>query len=369
MSATANTYPQILLSGLQASYDALETKDTNKLYFCTDTGKLYKGSVDFTSAVIKTASKPEHPVVGKLYLLTGTGTVEAYDGTAWNVISYPVDTVIDASSDDVHVATAKAVYDAVQGAISGDGVVNAVASSQTSGNISVTTNGTTSNVPVNGVVTTPSYAAATRTFTFPVVGGESVVVELGKDIFIDPEGNNRYENGNIYLYLNDGVEGHEATELVIPVTSLVTDYFGGDTDSITVDIDGTTHEVTATANIRPDVAGSFTNALKLSTTSGAKGLYVDLSSYYTSSETDSAISAAIADLDATVTQTAGADGLSLSVTEVDGVITGVSGSIAANTYDAHGAAAAVQGDTTTTVEQNEVNIAALATAATTWGTF
>lgn len=48
-------------------------------------------------------------------------------------------------------------------------------------------------------------------------------------------------------------------------------------------------------------------------------------------------------LDATVSQTAGTDGLALSISEVDGVITSISGSIAANTYDAHGAAAAVLG--------------------------
>ena len=71
------------------------------------------------------------------------------------------------------------------------------------------------------------------------------------------------------------------------------------------------------------------------------------------------IDTAIKGLDATVSQTAGADGLALSVTEVDGVITAISGSIAANTYDAHGAAAAVQGSTTKTVAEVE----ALANAA------
>jgi hypothetical protein len=183
--------------------------------------------------------------------------------------------------------------------------------------------------------------------------------------------------------LNDGTASADPTEIVIPVTALVTDYFGDDTDSISVDIDNTTHKVTADAIVRPDVAGTFTNALKLSTTAGAKGLYVDLSAYYTATETDSAIATAIADLDATVSQTAGADGLALSLTEVDGVVTAISGSIAANTYDAYGAAAAVQGATSSTVkdveddaaaaqakaDQNELDIAALAAASTQWGTF
>lgn len=57
---------------------------------------------------------------------------------------------------------------------------------------------------------------------------------------------------------------------------------------------------------------------------------------------DTAINGAIANLDATVTQAAGNDGLALTVVQTDGVITSVSGSIAAGTYDAHGAADAVK---------------------------
>jgi hypothetical protein len=52
----------------------------------------------------------------------------------------------------------------------------------------------------------------------------------------------------------------------------------------------------------------------------------------------------IAALDASESQTAGADGLALSITEVDGVITSISGSIAANTYDAYGDAAQALAD-------------------------
>lgn len=58
-------------------------------------------------------------------------------------------------------------------------------------------------------------------------------------------------------------------------------------------------------------------------------------------------------LDANVSQEAGSDGLALNVVEVDGVITSVSGSIKANTYDAYGSAAAVQGKTSKTVKDVE----------------
>lgn len=61
-------------------------------------------------------------------------------------------------------------------------------------------------------------------------------------------------------------------------------------------------------------------------------------------EAKSATTTAIEGLDATVSQTAGTDGLALSITEADGVITSISGSIAANTYDAYGAAATAKSD-------------------------
>lgn len=63
------------------------------------------------------------------------------------------------------------------------------------------------------------------------------------------------------------------------------------------------------------------------------------------------IQAAIQALDSEKSQAAGADGLALSISQVDGVITGISGSIAAETYDAYGAAKAVQGETTHTVAE------------------
>ena len=68
-------------------------------------------------------------------------------------------------------------------------------------------------------------------------------------------------------------------------------------------------------------------------------------------------------LDANVSQEAGSDGLALNVVEVDGVITSVSGSIKANTYDAYGSAAAVQGETSKTVKDVEDAAAAAKSAA------
>lgn len=73
-----HTYNNILKAGLQSDYDNLGTKDPDSLYFCTDTGKLYKGNVDFTrpdiildytEAQIKALASPEP----KLYRASDTG--------------------------------------------------------------------------------------------------------------------------------------------------------------------------------------------------------------------------------------------------------------------------------------------------------
>ena len=56
-----------------------------------------------------------------------------------------------------------------------------------------------------------------------------------------------------------------------------------------------------------------------------------------------AITNAINGLDSTKSQVAGADGLALEIVQENGIIKSISGSIAADTYDAHGSASAVEG--------------------------
>ena len=51
----STTYTKILYSGTYAQYlDLVESSAINEnyLYFCTDNGKLFKGSVDFTNSFV-----------------------------------------------------------------------------------------------------------------------------------------------------------------------------------------------------------------------------------------------------------------------------------------------------------------------------
>lgn len=289
MAITPKTYPNILKYGLQASYNALATKDTNVLYFCTDTGKIYKGDVDFTNSVLVVTTKPTTPVVGKVYVVGDTGTVEAYDGSAWHVLSYPTVAEITATSTDEQVPSAKAVYTFVTKLVSDlAGSENTVSKienkAETEATIVYTTaDGTTHDLVLAGVVTTPSYDATTRKFTFPVSDGNAVVVDLGKDVFINPNAQNGYnaETQEIWLYLNDGSGETEDTLIKVPAAGLVDIYTGETTATVTVSVSDD-NKISAVVNVKADSEG-FTNALKVDENGG---LYVDLSAYAIADEVE-----------------------------------------------------------------------------------
>lgn len=83
----------------------------------------------------------------------------------------------------------------------------------------------------------------------------------------------------------------------------------------------------------------------------------------TGGSVQTAIDSAINALDANKSQTAGTDGLALNVIQENGVITGISGSIKANTYDAYGAASAVESKLNTYKTSNDAAVKAAQDAA------
>lgn len=284
MAATI-TIANILKAGLQAAYNQLETKDASTLYFCTDTGKMYKGEVDFTESVKVVATKPTTPVVGKVYILQDTNTVEAYDANGWHTITPAVSAQVGLNSTDSTVPTSKAVYDFVTeiaSTITGSDKVVTSLESTTPGKITYkTADEKTHDLTLTGVNTGVQYEAATRKFTFHTAGADDLVVELGKDIFVDPTGDNTYhaDTKEIWLTLNNGTEGTAATVIKIPAAGLVNILTGETSSSVKVTVDNASGKIKAEAAVKADAEG-FTNALKLD----EGGLYVDLSAYTTTTD-------------------------------------------------------------------------------------
>lgn len=377
----ANTYTSILKYGTQAAYVALETKDANVLYF-TDKGKIYKGTQDFTESIVVVATAPAAPVSGKIYYVTETGTLQAWVNSAWQVLSRPEVTTIDATSDDNHLPTAKSVYDFVTGAIadveaSPDTVKSVAAKAGTDATITVTKkDGSTSDVTLGGVVTTPTWDATLRKLTLPVSGKESVEVNIGKDMFLDPAANNHYdvEKRQIVLYLNDGDKGSSKapTELHIPVGDLVDEYTGNETASVNVTV-GADNKISAAVKL----AVNDKNALSIvDDAEGVKGgLFLDLSAYAKNAD----ITGLQGQIDGIKTTADAADALSKENKDKIDVLNGdvnTKGSVAKAIADAaatqlvkdqaqDGRIDAVEAKATAT----DGNLAALATATTAWGSF
>ena len=276
------TIANILKAGLQSAYNQLETKDAGTLYFCTDTGKMYKGDVDFTESVKAVATKPTAPVAGKVYIMKDTSTVEAYDGTTWHTITPAVSAQVGLSSTDDTVPTSKAVYDFVTKiaeSITGSDKVIVSMESTTPGKVSYkTADEKPHEFDLTGVNTGVQYDATTRKFTFHTVGSDDLVVELGKDIFVDPAGDNSYhpDTKEIWLTLNNGLDGTAATVIKIPAAGLVNILTGETSSSVKVTVDNASGKIKAEAAVKANAEG-FTNALKLDD----GGLYVDLSGYTT----------------------------------------------------------------------------------------
>ncbi|MCM1197250.1 MAG: hypothetical protein NC310_09325, partial [Roseburia sp.] len=152
--------------------------------------------------------------------------------------------------------------------------------------------GTKNEVVVPGVVTKPSYDPETRKITLPVAGEEEdVVIELGKDIFIDKNAANGYneETQTIDIYLNDGdgTEDKPSTKVSIPAAALVDVYTGKESATATVAVsDDNKIEVGIKLSKKEG------NALSVDTdTEGGTGLYLSLENYYNKTEIDTKLKA------------------------------------------------------------------------------
>lgn len=363
----ATSYNQIHRFGTQAEYDALvnqEKINNNYLYFTSDTHKLYKGSIDYTDALATTATVGASGVAGKIYFETTTGQVKAYIGNSWEVISYPITTTINASSaSDTSVPSEAAVVNYVETVVGNTGVVTDITQKVNAGTaIAGTLVGTkadmsTFDIRMVGLAVNPTWDPDTRQLVIPVTKAdgsvENVTADIGKDIFLDPgEGKNYFDpdTKDIVLTLNNGTTASDPTVIRIPASALYNDYAGTSTNSGTVTIDGTNHSIGFNLNIN----SSTNNAISFD----SNGLMVDLSAYATTSSVDTIRQGLQDQIDATTATIAATTASLDTLTSNYNATTAELAELKTN-YNA----------TTVTVAENTSNIAALATAATTWSAF
>jgi peptidoglycan hydrolase-like protein with peptidoglycan-binding domain len=277
---------RFLLVGSKANLPDKDHRDPNKLYFCSDTRELYKGMDLYTEAVRVVSVAPSQPAEGILYIFP-SGVARSYsESTGWTTVGLPYITsgtleednltIVNANGKTINkVPTAQVVYDsiaeAITNAVSGGQVVNSITSTK-AGTITVTAGEKETDVAVSGVVVNPTYDPDTRTITLPYADGkESLVIALGKDLFLDANADNKYNEatGNIELYLNDG------SCITIPAKSLIDVYTGAATSTATVSV---SDKNVITADVK--VSAKTENRLKVSD----DGLLVDVTDLASKSE-------------------------------------------------------------------------------------
>ncbi len=191
----ATTYKRILYYGDYSNYVALGASiDPDLLYFCTDVGKLFKGTVDFSNS-FKSGTASQTPVVadaipGIIYYETDTKKFLTKIGNELVEIGNPIDAVgdsttstITASASDAHVPSSKNVWmygqEILSQAIGGSAVVKNVTADQTTAAGIIVTMGddSTNQVVVKGAVTGVTADANTAgQIDFAVSGGSTTNV-------------------------------------------------------------------------------------------------------------------------------------------------------------------------------------------------
>lgn len=260
------------------TYNALPTKDSNVLYFTTDTLQIFKGEKEYTKSVQLVSTLPSTGIQGIVYVDVTKFTLHAWNGISWVALTKGYATTIEDTATDINVPTSKAVKDYVTakiaGVVGGDGVfVTDV--TYTSGNLEIKKGNDTYDVALNGIIHEPTYDAETRKITLPVFGGDALEINLGKDLVVS-SGSYNSENKSIELTLTSG------DKVVIPVGSLIDIYIGVATSSTTVTVSDN-NEI----SVAVKVSATADNAITIE----EDGLYVPLSDAYTKAQTDEKIKA------------------------------------------------------------------------------
>ena len=339
------------MTGSSANFQALAQKDNDTLYFLNDTKQIYKGSELYSKAFEVVSVLPTTGVTGVLYVETSTKKLHTWNGSAF-VEALDAFVTIDGAVAEggANAVSGKAVYEFVAGEIAKltGGSTNAFVTSIIEDNTAVgqfkvqkgTDEPTVVKVSLNGLAQAPSYDAEARKFTFPVIGGDAVEVNLGKDLVVK-SGSYDTANQEIVLTLVDD------TTIKIPVGDLVDIYTASADETGAVKVTIANNEVKAAvvvdgATIKNDngvLKADFSTLALASTVEALTKRVGDAETAITNLNTNltkaigdvdaiaKANQAAIADLPNTYAKTADLTANYYNKTDIDGKVQTLNGAI------------------------------------------
>lgn len=256
----------------QSTYDEIDSKDSNTLYFTTDSGRVYKGNIEIGADIIPVSALPEVDVAIPRKAYINTSTLEmslTTDNANWLTLSpgYLTDGVNWAEADSNKLATIGLIKEGIQETLA---TISTDASwEKSTGTLTV---GSGTGAVLTGVAHDVSYDNSQMILTIPVYGGSNVVVNIPKDSFVQSgayyedypaEGEPTHHNVIVLTLVN------QADPVIIPAEGLVDVYTANNEDNDIVVTVSDTNEISAIAKIDPAEG----NALVTS----ASGLMVDIS--------------------------------------------------------------------------------------------
>ena len=245
--------------------------DLKTIYWLND-GTIYVGNNLYGGKVEIIESDPDYPEMNTIYVDKNTLSMKTYNGVAFDTINKGYTILVEDSSTDELVPTAKAVASYIQNKIqaitaSGTGVTSI--SYTGDGELSITKDGTDSTIALNGMTYAPTYDEVKRKLTIPIVGDSALEINFAKDTTVTA-GKYNEDTNEIWLTLAEDKTFTDESKLIkIPAQGLIDIYTGKETST-------TTTTVSDTNEISVDVKVSAESGNSLSVKSD--GLYVNVPS-------------------------------------------------------------------------------------------
>ena len=245
--------------------------DLRTIYWLDD-GTIYTGNNLYGGKVEIIESDPTFPEMNTIYVDKNTLQLKTFNGVSYDVISKGYTISLENTSSDDLVPTAKAVASYVQNkiqeVIESDSGITSISYLE-NGELSVTKDGETSTIPLNGMTYSPTYDEITRKLTIPIVGSSALEINFAKDTAVTA-GKYNEDTNEIWLTLAEDKTYTDESKLIkIPAQGLIDIYTGKETST-------TTTTVSDTNEISVDVKVSAENGNSLSIKED--GLYVNVPS-------------------------------------------------------------------------------------------
>lgn len=247
----------------RTQFDAIALKDSTTLYFISDTQELYRGSMNFSSAIVfyNDGERPAKGAIGKLYINNANKEGSTWNGTAWSVVIPAISsTVLDSNNQGVQLPVSGAAVKSYVESVAATTLaqcVTAIRWDSTNKALVYTVNSNETSVPITRLATALGYEAATGVLSIKDLNNEIISsVNIPLDNFVT---GGYYDNTTKSLVLNF----QNGTRVNIPAADLVQLYHESDTDSVDITIanDATTGENKISANVK--ISNAADNAIEV----------------------------------------------------------------------------------------------------------